>query len=233
MFTEILERLSALETRNNLLEKENACLKEQIEELRAGTKDFLTEFDKLKMLDNEKLAPLKEDSAYLKEKTEELRAGFYSRFKKFETTRVILEKENASLKERVGQLETCIRHFQDHAGPIIIGLAGGLAGDIPVVLPNINVCSEEICNIFSRTPGLFFVDKLSLLTNLTRLDLFWLKTIVSYPAQIYFGESHLIFDRRQYLIGNGYCSLATPVELQKLLSKYNIELWDGDKIFSA
>jgi hypothetical protein len=31
MFSEILERLSALETRNNLLEKENACLKEQID----------------------------------------------------------------------------------------------------------------------------------------------------------------------------------------------------------
>jgi hypothetical protein len=34
MFSEILERLSALETRNNLLEKENASLKEQIEELK-------------------------------------------------------------------------------------------------------------------------------------------------------------------------------------------------------
>jgi hypothetical protein len=34
MFSEILERLSAIETHNNLLEKENASLKEQIDKLK-------------------------------------------------------------------------------------------------------------------------------------------------------------------------------------------------------
>jgi len=70
MFSEILERLSTLEIRNNLLEKETAYLKEQIDELRAGTKDFLTDLDNLKKLDNEKLALFEKENASLKERIE-------------------------------------------------------------------------------------------------------------------------------------------------------------------
>lgn len=142
MFTEILERLSALETRNNLLEKENACLKEQIEELRAGTKDLLTDFDKLKQLDNEKIALLEKESACLKEQIEELK-----------TREEVPQDTSGPL------IIGCRYSNHDYFRPI------------PVFVPNRNVSNDFIYNLLQNPPRdlTLFVDQISLLTNVTKL----------------------------------------------------------------
>lgn len=144
----------------------------------------------------------------------------------------LLENENASLKEQLVQLkDASTKNLSLTSGPVIIGFLyeqPWFSRPRPLVVPNTKVCDSVIYgfadNLRSSQTVVIFVDQLSLLTNITKIDL----SRINCSNHLFrFGESHLCIDT--LLPISVECN--QKQELYVLLSKYNIELWVGGKPF--